>query len=72
MKQSTKVVLEIDGGQHAERTERDVERTAFLERSGYRVVRFWNTEVLENIDGVLERIAETLTRSREHRKEEQR
>jgi very-short-patch-repair endonuclease len=49
-----KIVIEIDGGQHAERTERDVQRTRFLESEGYRVLRFWNNEVLGNIDGVLE------------------
>ncbi len=46
-----KLVIELDGGQHAESAS-DVARTAFLNREGYRVLRFWNNEVLENPDGV--------------------
>jgi very-short-patch-repair endonuclease len=52
-----KLVVELDGGQHAERVPADVERTAALERFGYEVLRFWNSEVCENIEAVLERIA---------------
>jgi very-short-patch-repair endonuclease len=55
-----KLVIEIDGGQHAEQAAADAERTKFLEAEGYRVVRFWNNEVLTNIDGVLEAIASAL------------
>ena len=51
-----KLVIEIDGGQHAEQIKRDARRTKFLQAEGYRVLRFWNNEVLENIDGVLEMI----------------
>ena len=53
------LVVELDGGQHAENT-RDAVRTAFLEAEGYRVIRFWNNEVLSNVDGVLIAIAEAL------------
>jgi len=53
-----KLVVEIDGGQH--RPETDAERTDWLESRGYRVTRFWNNEVLGNIDGVLERLRELL------------
>jgi very-short-patch-repair endonuclease len=49
-----KIVIEIDGGQHAEQTALDARRTRFLEAEGYRILRFWNNEVLGNIDGVLE------------------
>ncbi len=49
-----KIVIEIDGGQHAEQTESEARRTEFLQSEGYRVLRFWNNEVLKNIDGVLE------------------
>jgi very-short-patch-repair endonuclease len=49
-----KIVIEIDGGQHAIQSKRDGVRTKFLESEGYRVLRFWNNEVLGNIDGVLE------------------
>jgi very-short-patch-repair endonuclease len=57
-----RLIVEIDGGQHNEdRTkERDEERTIRLEQRGYRIVRFWNNEVLTNPEGVLERIRETL------------
>jgi lysyl-tRNA synthetase class 2 len=47
------LVVEIDGGQHAE-SKADIRRTRILEELGYRVVRFWNNDVLSNIDGVLE------------------
>ncbi|QLC25825.1 endonuclease domain-containing protein [Parasphingopyxis algicola] len=54
------LIIEVDGGQHAERTEQDAIRTRFLEGEGYRVLRFWNKDVLSNTDGVLERIATAL------------
>ncbi|MGX9390964.1 endonuclease domain-containing protein [Nitrobacteraceae bacterium UC4446_H13] len=50
-----RIVIEIDGGQHADSAS-DATRTAYLEASGYRVLRFWNNDVLVNIDGVLETI----------------
>ena len=46
------LVIEVDGGQHADQVAYDARRTAYLERSGLRVLRFWNTEVLTNRDGV--------------------
>jgi very-short-patch-repair endonuclease len=49
-----KLVIELDGGQHAVQTKRDEARSMFLKSEGYRVLRFWNNEVLRNIDGVLE------------------
>lgn len=55
-----RLVVEIDGGQHAFSTEYDARRTAFLNAQGYTVVRFWNSEVLDNLDGVLEVIGRTL------------
>ena len=48
-----RLVVEVDGGQHAENAA-DAERTKFIEGQGYRVLRFWNNDVLGNIDGVLE------------------
>jgi len=50
------LIVEIDGGQHADRSQVDEERTRFLSERGYRVIRFWNHEVLQHLDGVLERI----------------
>ena len=57
-----KLVLEVDGGQHnwQNASERDGDRTIWLQRSGYQVLRFWNNEVLLNIEGTLERIREAL------------
>jgi very-short-patch-repair endonuclease len=46
------LVVEVDGGQHSDRVEYDERRTAYLARSGLRVLRFWNTAVLTNRDGV--------------------
>ena len=54
---SARLVVEVDGGQHAVRTAADQERSKVLEANGYRVLRFWNNEVLKNIDGVLEEIS---------------
>ncbi|HXG80904.1 MAG TPA: endonuclease domain-containing protein [Sphingomicrobium sp.] len=51
-----KLVIEIDGGQHAEARDYDAARTRFLEAQGFRVIRFWNNDVLGNIDGVLQAI----------------
>jgi very-short-patch-repair endonuclease len=61
-----KLVVELDGGQHATATAYDAERARFLERLGYRVLRFWDNEALGNTDGVLERIAQALTCARPH------
>jgi very-short-patch-repair endonuclease len=53
-----RLVVELDGGQHNEA--RDARRTAWLEGLGFRVIRFWNNDVLTNMDGVLETILLTL------------
>jgi len=57
--ESEKLIVELDGGQHAQQTEADAERTQALESMGYIVIRFWNNEVIENIDGVLMEILNT-------------
>jgi very-short-patch-repair endonuclease len=49
-----RIVVEVDGGQHGARSTADEERTRDIEAHGYRVLRFWNNDVLKNIDGVLE------------------
>ncbi len=51
-----KLLIELDGGQHAEQTTSDARRDEFLQKKGYRVLRFWNHEVFENCFGVLESI----------------
>ncbi len=57
-----RLVIEIDGDSHTEReqAEYDVARTAWLEAQGYRVVRFWNNEVLKDIEAVTRAIAAAL------------
>ena len=57
-----RLVIELDGGQHAEpeQTARDNRRTLAMEAWGYRVVRFWDNEVLQNMEGVVETILEAL------------
>jgi very-short-patch-repair endonuclease len=58
--------VEVDGGQHAEQREKDGLRTRWIEGKGYRVLRFWNNEVLGNAEGVLIRIAEFLGEGTPH------
>ena len=48
-----KLVIELDGSQHLDQADYDVERTKHLEAKGYRVLRFWNNEVMNEIDAVL-------------------
>ncbi len=54
------LIVEVDGGQHNERQGQDVQRTRFLERRGFRVLRFWNNDVLKNTDAVLNVILDAL------------
>jgi very-short-patch-repair endonuclease len=58
-----KLVVEADGGQHSEQSSYDEERTAWLESQGYRVLRFWNNEVLKEIEIVLDVIVRALEES---------
>jgi very-short-patch-repair endonuclease len=51
-----KLAVEFDGSQHIDATDYDSRRTAFLESLGWRVIRFWNSEVMENPEGVAEAI----------------
>ena len=55
-----KLIIEVDGGQHDLNSRRDSERTQLLEEIGYLVLRFWNNDVMRNLDGVLEVILDTL------------
>jgi very-short-patch-repair endonuclease len=61
-----RLIIEADGGQHALPGEHD-RRDAVLKAKGWRVLRFWNNDVIENRDGVLQRIAETLETSPDRR-----
>ena len=49
-----KIVIELDGGQHAETTASDAARDAWLQGRGYKVLRFWDNEVFQNLEGILE------------------
>jgi very-short-patch-repair endonuclease len=62
---SCKLIIELDGGQHAETIGYDAVRTDFLKSRGYRVIRFWNNEMLVNREAVLERIYEALSKGEE-------
>ncbi len=57
-----KLVIEVDGGQHnlSENTLYDKRRTQYIENFGYKVIRFWNNEIENNIDGVYEEILKYL------------
>ncbi|MEO5558840.1 MAG: DUF559 domain-containing protein [Dokdonella sp.] len=54
------LIVELDGGQHVDQAQADAERSQWLQRAGYRVLRFWNDDVLKNIEGVLEQVAVAL------------
>ena len=54
------LAIEVDGGQHVERKMADDERTQFLETQGYRILRFWNNEVLKETEAALEVILKAL------------
>jgi very-short-patch-repair endonuclease len=56
-----RLVVEADGGQHDEQRARDARRSAVLEQEGFRVIRFWNGDVMRNLDGVLASISKALT-----------
>jgi very-short-patch-repair endonuclease len=58
-----RLVVELDGGQHDLERARDAQRTAWLASQGYRVLRYWNNDVMENTQGVLETLLRTLVRS---------
>jgi very-short-patch-repair endonuclease len=57
-----RLVVEIDGGQHDRSSPQEAERAGFLQNEGYRILRFWNNEVLANLDGVHAAIADELGR----------
>ena len=61
-----KLIVELDGGQHTEAVAYDENRTRFIEAQGYRVLRFWNREVLTQIDAVRERILQALQEDSPH------
>jgi len=68
-----RLVVEVDGGQHADSDAeaKDAARTARLEAHGFRVIRFWNHEVLKNLDGVLTSVASALRENGLHEGEDE-
>ncbi|MBV9460411.1 MAG: DUF559 domain-containing protein [Bradyrhizobium sp.] len=60
-----RLIVEVDGGQHAE-SQRDAVRDKWLTEHNYRVLRFWNNDVSQNLAGVLETIATALAESPPH------
>ncbi len=58
-----KLVIEVDGGQHVEQEAYDEKRTEYLRQKGYRVLRFWNNEVLEHLNEVMGVIWEALNKT---------
>jgi very-short-patch-repair endonuclease len=59
-----KLVIEVDGGQHTERAVQDAQRSCYLQRCGYTVLRFWNHDVLQRTEAVLKQIAQAIERTR--------
>ena len=60
------VVIEVDGGQHAENEELDSQRSAYLNKMGYKVFRFWNNEVLQETEAVLRAIFTVLANGKQN------
>ena len=56
-----RLVIELDGGQHDWQRDSDLSRSQKIEAAGYRILRFWNNDVLGNIEGVLDEIQRTRT-----------
>ena len=54
------LIIELDGGQHAVNREKDIERDSWLEKEGFHVLRFWNNDVANNLEGVIDEIRKYL------------
>ena len=57
------LIVEIDGGQHADQITYDNRRSVFLKSKGFQVIRFWNNEVLENLEGVYQSLTRALEKN---------
>jgi very-short-patch-repair endonuclease len=64
--QEAKLIVELDGSQHADQVAYDTARSDWLSAHGYRVLRFWNNDLTENEEGVLTAILNELTGSNPH------
>ena len=63
---SLKIGIELDGGHHGEIVEQDATRTAYLAAQGWTILRFWNSDVMANLDGVYREITEAVSRAATH------
>ncbi len=61
-----KIIIELDGGQHLETSAKDLIRTRTLEKAGFRVLRFWNHEVLQHSEAVAEKIWQVISGTNTH------
>lgn len=59
-----KLVIELDGSQHFNREAYDRERTRFLNSKGYKVIRIWNNDVMNEIDGVIQMIQDEIGKNK--------
>jgi very-short-patch-repair endonuclease len=59
-----KLIIEVDGSQHLDQQENDARRTAFLAERGFRVIRFWNAEVMHQIDEVVQAVLEAIAEAK--------
>ena len=57
---SQNLIIELDGSQHLEQKEYDMQRTDFLQSKGFRVLRFWNNDVMNDLEGVIQKIIHIL------------
>jgi very-short-patch-repair endonuclease len=55
-----RIIIEVDGSQHLERKQYDEKRTKYFEGQGYKVIRFWNSDVLKDIDSVIRAIIQAM------------
>ena len=58
-----KLIVELDGGHHSNQREADVRRTHWLESRGFQVLRFWNNDVLTNVEGVMKELEKKISPS---------
>jgi BirA family biotin operon repressor/biotin-[acetyl-CoA-carboxylase] ligase len=63
---SLRIIIEINGGQHAIHTERDEAQTKVIEAYGYRVIRFWNNDIIDNIESAPAAILDEIEIARGH------
>ena len=63
-----KLIVELDGGQHMDNRELDIARTRYLETQGYQVIRFWNNQVFEEMEGVLTALTLALSQREKEQK----